>query len=82
MAAFLRDTNDSQSVIDIFNRLTLNCAVIFLFLSCQSFLQTTVPNFQIHPGLNSIHRGISGHICFTVILLRLVRKDLQNGIMN
>lgn len=82
MLAFLRDSNDSRSVIDIFERLYLElCPDIFMNLMSVLSVITTA-NFQIRKPWSLTDKGISGHMFFIVILPHHSRKVLLKETMN
>ena len=72
--AFLRQRNDSQSVIDIFNRLYLELKPMFSLNSSQFSWQTTAVNFQILLQSNWMHRETAGQLCSTATPVPLTQK--------
>ena len=82
MLAFLRDSNDSQSVIDIFDRLYLELRPdIFQDPPLLSWLITAV-NSPPPPGLNLTIRETAGRACSTVTRLPSIRKGQRRTTMN
>lgn len=82
MLAFLRDHNDSQSVIDIFERLYFELRPDVSAHCLKSVLQITAPNFQIRKQSNTTGREICAPVFFIVIRALLIKRALRNVTMN
>ena len=85
MLAFLRDSNDSQSVIDIFDRIYLELRPGIFKDLFPVILADNGSEFPTPPRLNLTIRGTAGHICSTVLLRPFcppIKKEQRRTTMN
>ena len=77
MLAFLRDHNDSQSVIDIFKRLYFELRPDRFAHFLKSALQITTLNFQVPKRSNTTTREICAPTFFIVIQVLPIRRRIS-----
>lgn len=82
MLAFLRDSNDSQSVIDIFDRLYLELRPDIFQDLPPVILADNGSEFSTPPELNLTIRETAGRACSTVPRLPPIRKGQRRTTMN